>query len=78
MAIIYNRLWETLKEKGLNENYLRKNGISPSILAKIKNGTGGLDARTIDKVCALLDCRVEDIMEYVPSAPTDAPTNGEK
>lgn len=77
MAIIYNRLWETLKAKGLNENYLRKNGISPSILAKIKNGTGGLDARTIDKVCTLLDCRVEDIMEHVPTAPTEVLTNGE-
>lgn len=73
MAIIYNRLWETLRAKGLNENYLRKNGISPSILAKIKNGTGGLDARTIDKVCTLLDCRVEEIMEHVPAKAAEAP-----
>lgn len=76
MAIIYNRLWETLRVKGLNEYYLRKNGISPSILSKIKNGTGGLDARTIDKICTLLDCRVEEIMEHVPSAPAEAPKSG--
>lgn len=73
MAIIYTRLWETLQAKKKNENYLRKNGISPSILAKIKNGTGGLDSRTIDKICTLLDCQPADIMEHVPSAPSEAP-----
>ena len=30
-----------------------------------KNGTGGLDAKTIARLCAVLDCQPGDLMEYV-------------
>lgn len=63
--IKYDRLFSVIKSKGLTEYVLRKNGISPSILAKLKNGTGGLDYRTINKLCAFLDCQPFDIMEFV-------------
>ena len=33
-------------------------------LQKLKHGTGGLDARTIEKLCRLLECQPGDIMEY--------------
>lgn len=65
MPIKYDKLFALIKERGKTEYYLRKNGISPSILDKIKHGKGGLDTRTIDKLCALLDCQPGDIMEYV-------------
>lgn len=65
MSIIYDRLFALIKERGKSEYYLRKNGISPSILNKLKHKTGGLDHRTIDKLCELLDCQPGDIMEYV-------------
>jgi putative transcriptional regulator len=32
----------------------------------MKNGTGGIDTRTIERLCAVLDCQPGDIMEYVP------------
>lgn len=65
MAISYEKLFQLLKERGKTEYYLRKNGISPSILAKLKKKTGGLDHRTINKICELLDCQPGDIMEYI-------------
>lgn len=64
MAIIYTKLFSLIKSKSISEYALRKNGISPSILAKLKNESGGLDHRTINKICALLDCQPSDIMEY--------------
>lgn len=66
MPIEYEKLFSIIKERGKSEYYLRKNGISPSILDKLKHKTGGLDARTIGKLCELLDCQPGDIMEYVP------------
>ena len=66
MPISYNKLFEIMKSKGKTQYYLRKNGISPSIFNKLKNNTGGLDARTIEKLCILLDCQPGDIMEYIP------------
>ncbi|GAB2045469.1 hypothetical protein AGATL06_19670 [Agathobaculum sp. TL06] len=67
LPICYNKLFATIKQRGKTEYYLRKNGISPSILSKLKNGTGGIDARTIEKLCKLLDCQPGDLMEYKES-----------
>ena len=64
MPIKYDKLFTLIKSQGKTEYYLRQNGISPSILSKIKHGTGGIDARTIEKLCALLNCQPGDIMEY--------------
>lgn len=66
MAIVYDRLYKTMEARGRNEYYLRRGGVSPSILVKLRNKTGGLDARTIDKLCRLLECQPGDIMEYIP------------
>lgn len=66
MPIIYDKLFVLIKEHGKSEYYLRQNGISPSILDKMKRGKGGIDARTINKLCTLLDCQPGDIMEHVP------------
>lgn len=65
MPIKYDKLFALIKDKGKTEYYLRKNGISPSILNKLKHETGGLDARTIEKLCNLIDCQPGDIMEHV-------------
>lgn len=64
--IKYDKLFIVIKERGKTEYYLRQNGISPSIFNKLKHKTGGLDARTVDKLCKLLDCQPGDFMEYVP------------
>ena len=69
MPISYEKLFALIKERGKSEYYLRTNGISPSILNKLKHRTGGLDARTIEKLCKLLNCQPGDIMEYVPEEP---------
>lgn len=72
MPIKYDKLFALVKERGKSEYYLRKNGISPSIISKLKHGSGGLDARTIEKICRLLQCQPGDIMEYVEEGDTDA------
>ncbi len=66
MPIHYTKLFDLIKQRGKTEYWLRQNGISPSILNKLKHETGGLDARTIEKLCRLLECQPGDIMEYVP------------
>ena len=65
MSISYSKLFLLIKEKGRTEYYLRQNGIRPSIIDKMKNGRGGIDARTINRICHLLNCQPGDIMEYL-------------
>jgi len=67
LPIIYDKLFSLLKERGYTTYKIRKeNLIGQGTLTAIKNGTGGLDAKTISKLCALLDCQPGDIMEFVP------------
>lgn len=66
MPIKYDKLFELLKEKGWNTTRIRKEGlIGQGTLTNLRNGTGGLDHKTIDRLCRVLDCQPGDIMEYV-------------
>ena len=67
MTIVYTKLLEKLKEEGYTSYKIKQEGnfISQATLTAIKNGKGGLDHRTIDKICAKFDCQPNDIMEYV-------------
>jgi len=63
--IIYEPFWDTLKRKGVSTYALReKHGISPNTLTRMKNNKY-LSMRTIEDLCKILDCKIEDIARYV-------------
>lgn len=67
MAIKYDKLFDLLKSKGFTTYKIRKEKIlGQGTMTALKNGTGGLDARTIDKLCNILDCQPGELMEYIP------------
>ena len=66
MPIVYDKLFELLKERGYTTYRIRQEKlIGQGTLTAIKNGTGGLDAKTIARLCEVLDCQPGDLMEYV-------------
>lgn len=69
VKISFRKLEEVLNKKGKKWQYLRDSGISPGIVAKMKEGSGHTDTRTIQKVCEILNCQPGQIMEYVPEKP---------
>ena len=62
--IVYDKLWALLKEKNISQYRLNNAGISHSTLTRLKRNQV-VNTETIDKLCTMLSCRVEDIMEYV-------------
>ena len=67
MPIVYTKLFDLLKEKGYTTYKIRQEKlIGQGTLTAIKNGTGGLDAKTIARLCEVLGCQPGDLMEYVP------------
>lgn len=63
--ISYVRLWETMKERGVTQYALIKHHhISPGQLTRLKRNES-VSTHTIEMFCRILQCRVEDIMEYV-------------
>lgn len=69
MPIVYTKLLELLKARGYTTYRIRKERlIGQGTLTAIKNGTGGLDAKTIARLCEVLACQPGDIMEYISEA----------
>ncbi|MGO5116662.1 helix-turn-helix domain-containing protein [Candidatus Avoscillospira sp. LCP25S3_F1] len=62
--ISYEKLWVIMKQKGISQYALIKNyGVSPAQITRLKRNEG-VSTHTIEMFCKILDCRVEDIMEY--------------
>ena len=61
--IVYDRLWDTMALKGVTQYKLITNGISHSTLTRLKNNQP-VNTDTLNKLCSILDCRIEEIVEY--------------
>lgn len=67
MPIIYNKLFNLLDEKGWTTYRIRKEKlIGQATLTALKNGKGGIDSKTISRLCEVLECQPGDLMEYIP------------
>lgn len=63
----YERLWETMRKKGVTQYALiHTYGVSPGQITRLKRNES-VSTHTIEMFCRILSCRVEDIMEYIPS-----------
>ncbi len=63
--IKFDKLWKLMEEKGISTYYLReKCGIDSKTVRRLK-ANENTETKTIDKLCSVLDCNIEDIMEYV-------------
>lgn len=71
MTRSYKKLWHILLDRDMSRSQLRKKaGISTNALAKLGKDES-LPLETLEKVCAALDCTLDDILEYVPDKETD-------
>ena len=63
----YDKTFELFKQKGITTYKIKKeNLISQSALQKMKVG-GHIDTRTIERLCAVLECQPGDLIEYIPN-----------
>ena len=64
MGIHYQKLWKTLKEKGMTKYTLTHYfELSPRLITKLQRNEP-INTTTIDKLCSILECKVEDIITY--------------
>ncbi len=67
--IIFDRLWKTMEKKGFSTYRLREScGIDSKTIRRLK-ANDNIESKTLNKLCEALDCKVEDIMEYIPEEP---------
>ena len=64
--IKYDRLWETMKRKGVSQYDLYTyHNVNRSQLDRLRRNQN-VEVNTIDRLCNILQCRMEDIMEHFP------------
>ena len=65
--IRYDRLWETMKKKNVTTYTLRViHKMSHSTVQSLQ-ANKPVTTYTLDRLCEILDCKLEDIAEYVPN-----------
>ena len=63
--IVFDKLWKTMNEKGVSTYTLRERaGIDSKTVRRLR-ANDNIETKTINKLCLALDCRVEDIMEFI-------------
>ncbi len=65
--IVFDRLWSTMKERGVSQYKLIKEyKISTGQLDRLRKNEN-VNTYTLDQLCRILNCRLEDIAEYKES-----------
>lgn len=63
--ILFDKLWETMREKGVSTYVLReKYNIDTRTIRRLK-ANKNTTTDTLNTLCSILDCRLQDIAEYV-------------
>ena len=62
--IRFDKLWETMKKKNISTYQLREQcGIDSKTVRRLR-ANENIETKTLDKLCTILDCRLEDIAEF--------------
>lgn len=63
--IVFDKLWKVMEEKGVSTYVLReKCGIDSKTVRRLR-ANENIETKTLNKLCSVLECRLEDIAEYV-------------
>lgn len=65
--ICFDPLWQTLKKKNISQYQLIKEyGIDSAQLQRLRENQI-VKTMILDTLCTILDCRIEDIIVFVPN-----------
>ncbi len=66
MPVNYNKLWKMLIDKEISKTELTHlAGITTNAMAKLGKNED-VRVNTLEKLCTTLDCKLDDIVEFVP------------
>ncbi len=54
-----------MKEKNISQYYLLQNGVDSKTLDSLRKNRN-ITALTIEKLCSIIDCTPNDIIEFIP------------
>ena len=65
--ISYKPFWKTLEaSQETTYTLITKHSVSSSTINRLRQGDG-LTTLTLNDLCRILNCKIEDILEYIPN-----------
>ena len=62
--IVFDKLWLIMEKKGVSTYKLREECGIDSKTIRRPRANDNMETKTLDKLCAALHCKLEDIAEY--------------
>lgn len=63
--IVYNKLWTTMKDRGVSQYKLLKDyGFSSGQIDRLRKNEN-ISTYTLNQLCTILHCKLEDIAEFI-------------
>lgn len=64
--ISFDKLWKLMEKKNISTYRLREQcGFDNKTIRRLR-ANENTETKTINKICAFLDCSIEQIVEYIP------------
>lgn len=64
--ICFDKLWKIMEKKGVTTYVLRERcGIDSKTIRRLR-ANENIETKTLNKLCAVLDCSLADIATYIP------------
>lgn len=64
--ISFEKLWKVMEQRNITTYRLREQcGFDNKAIRRLK-ANENTETKTLNKICAFLNCRIEDIVEYIP------------
>ena len=78
MRVSYNKLWKLMIDrKLLKKDLTAMAGISTNAMAKMGKEEN-VSTEVLGKICNALNCRIEDIVEFLPDVDQNGVANGKE
>ena len=63
--IVFDKLWVTMEQRGVSTYQLPERcGIDSKTVRRLR-ANDNIETKTLDKLCTALNCKLEDIAEYI-------------
>lgn len=72
MAVCYDKLFHLMIDKKItNAQLMQGAGFSANIITRLKRN-GYISLESVESICRVIDCGVDDMLEFVPDTPGES------
>ena len=69
--IVFDKMWKTMSDRGITQyKLINQYKVSRGQIDRLRKNAN-ISTYTLNQLCKILDCRIEDIAEYIEDPPQE-------